>query len=98
MADQKTFHIVLERGAEKDFGRLPTGAKQTVLQEVQRWLVTSPFREIKTRIKRLSGFVPPLYRLRIGDYRAYYRILSDRVVILAILHKKDSDRWLRRFR
>ena len=32
-----------------------------------------------------------------GDYRAYYRIVNDRVVVLAILHKKDSEGWLGRF-
>jgi mRNA-degrading endonuclease RelE of RelBE toxin-antitoxin system len=76
---------------------LPQDAQETVLLEIQRRLTTEPFKEIKTRIKRLSGLVPPLYRLRVGDYRAYYRIVGDRVVILAILHKKDSERWLRRF-
>ncbi|HEV8343830.1 MAG TPA: type II toxin-antitoxin system RelE/ParE family toxin [Candidatus Binatia bacterium] len=97
MAPPRTFRIELDRGAERDLQRLPQDAQETVLLEIQRRLTTEPFKEIKTRIKRLSGLVPPLYRLRVGDYRAYYRIVGDRVVILAILHKKDSERWLRRF-
>lgn len=96
MAPPRTFRIELDRGAERDLQQLPQAVQETVLLEIQRRLTTEPFKEIKTRIKRLSGLVPPLYRLRVGDYRAYYRIAGDRVVILAILHKKDSERWLKR--
>jgi mRNA-degrading endonuclease RelE of RelBE toxin-antitoxin system len=95
VAPPRTFRIELDRGSERDFQQLPQDVQETVLLEIQRRLTTEPFKEIKTRIKRLSGLVPPLYRLRVGDYRAYYRIAGDRVVILAILHKKDSERWLR---
>lgn len=43
----------------------------------------------------MTGFIPPLYRLRVGDYRVYYRIAPPLVAVLAVLHKKDSDRWLK---
>lgn len=95
MADQHAFRIELSDGATRDLGRLPPDVQRATLREIQRWLSTHPFRELKTRVRRLAGIVPPLYRLRIGDYRAYYRIIGDRVVVLAILHKKDGERWLR---
>lgn len=98
MVDQSTFSIELSEGAERDLEKLPPQAQQSILTEGKKWLRMDPFREIKTRIKRLSAFNPPLYRLRIGDYRAYYRIVAQRVVIIAILHKKESDRWLKRVR
>jgi hypothetical protein len=60
-------------------------------------LHVEPFREIKTRIKRLTGIIAPLYRLRIGDYRAYNRVVGDLVAVLAIVQKKDIERWLRPF-
>ncbi len=83
----------ISRRFQGDFKEISTG-----LIEIHRWLGAHPFREIKTRLKRLSGVIPPLYRLRVGDYRVYYRIRADRVVVLALLHKKESDRWLERFR
>ena len=98
MAAQNEFRIELSAGAEKDLGALPTNIQRAVLSEINLRLRSEPYREIKTRIKRLTGMVPPLYRLRVGDYRAYYRILKDRVVVLAILHKKDTERWLKRVR
>lgn len=96
MADPKAFSVEISRGAERDVEGFSPDVQRTVVLEIHKWLTKDPFREVKTRIKRLSGFVPPVYRLRIGDYRAYYRIVTDRVVVLAVLHKKDSQRWLRR--
>jgi len=96
VAPQKTFRIELAPGAERDLRQLQS-AVQTTLSEAQSRLRLEPYREIKTRIKRLTGIVPPLYRLRVGDYRAYYRFTGDILVVLAVLHKKDSERWLRRF-
>ncbi|MGH7833884.1 MAG: type II toxin-antitoxin system RelE family toxin [Candidatus Binatia bacterium] len=96
MAEPKTFHIDLSPGAERDLKAFSPEVQRTISKQIQNWLNKEPFKEIKTRIKRLSGFVPSLYRLRIGDYRAYYRIAGDRVAILGIVHKKDSEHWLRR--
>jgi mRNA-degrading endonuclease RelE of RelBE toxin-antitoxin system len=67
-----------------------------ILLEIQSRLSSEPFKGSKTRIKRLVGFTPPLYRLRVRDYRAYYRIVEQQVVVLTVLHKKDSERWLKR--
>jgi mRNA-degrading endonuclease RelE of RelBE toxin-antitoxin system len=36
------------------------------------------------------------YRLRSGDFRAYYRIVSSNVIILAMTHKKDSEKILKK--
>lgn len=96
MDAQEPFSIELQEGALRDLRRLPTTICHTILEEIRTRLTGTPYAEIKTRIKKLTGLIPPLYRLRVGDYRAYYRILEHRVVILAVLHKKDSDRWLRR--
>lgn len=54
-----------------------------------------PFLPVKTRIKKMSGFNPVLYRLLVGDYRVYYRIHQQNVVVLGILHKKDTKKWLK---
>ena len=98
MAAQKEFRVELSAGAVKDLGALPATTQRAVLAEITLRLRLEPYREIKTRIKRLTGMIPPLYRLRVGDYRVYYRIYQDRAVVLATLHKKDSERWLKRVR
>ena len=89
------FRIEFERHAQKDLESLEKQARLTILEAIQEYLSDTPFQAIKTRIKKMDGFRPTLYRLRIGDYRVYYRITDRTVGILGILHKKESKRWLR---
>jgi mRNA-degrading endonuclease RelE of RelBE toxin-antitoxin system len=67
-------------------------------RDIESYLETSPIPFGKVRIKKLTGFDPPLYRMRSGDFRAYYRIVSNEVVILAITNKKDSEKDLKNLR
>ena len=90
------FAIEVSPHVEREISKLPHAIARQILDEIRARLSADPIREIKTRIKRLTGFSPPLYRLRVGDYRIYYRIVPPRVVILGIFHKTDSDRWLKR--
>ena len=57
-------------------------------------LEENPFSRGDT-VKRLQGFETPTYRLRIGDYRAIYRIRGAVVVVLRIIHRSELDRALR---
>jgi mRNA-degrading endonuclease RelE of RelBE toxin-antitoxin system len=95
-AGDKPFTIEFAREAEREIRTLPAAEARMILQEIQSRLSSEPFKGSKTRIKRLVGFTPPLYRLRVRDYRAYYRIVEQQVVVLTVLHKKDSERWLKR--
>jgi mRNA interferase RelE/StbE len=47
--------------------------------------------------KQLVGEYPPLYRLRVGDYRILYHIESEVLVVLVIHigHRKDVYRFLK---
>ncbi|MEW6324631.1 MAG: type II toxin-antitoxin system RelE/ParE family toxin [Nitrospirota bacterium] len=91
-----SFGIVFEQHARRDLESFPQDVRLSILEEIQKYLSHAPFQSVKTRIKRMNGFTPPLYRLRIGDYRVYYRIYQRQVVILTALHKKDSEKWLSR--
>lgn len=57
-------------------------------------LEANPFPRGDT-VKRLEGFPTTTYRLRIGDYRAVYRITGSVVVVLRIIHRSELDRALR---
>jgi len=48
--------------------------------------------------KRLVGFKVPTFRLRIGDYRAVYRIIENVILILALVARKDLERIIRGLR
>jgi len=68
------FTIEFAREAEREIRELPPADARIILQKIQSLLLSEPFKGSKIRIKRLVGFTQPLYRLRVGDYRAYYRI------------------------
>ena len=37
---------------------------------------------------------PPLYRLRIGDYRAIYFVIGNEVRVTEIIHRSKGYKWL----
>jgi mRNA-degrading endonuclease RelE of RelBE toxin-antitoxin system len=47
--------------------------------------------ESRSRIKRLRGSQSATtYRLRVADYRVFYDITETEVVIIAVLHKRET--------
>ena len=93
---EKRLKVVFGPAAVRDIeGLEPAGSIQLV-RDIQAYLETQPVPFGKSRIKKLGGFDPPLYRLRIGDFRAYYRICGDEVVVLAVTRRKDSRKRLKR--
>jgi mRNA-degrading endonuclease RelE of RelBE toxin-antitoxin system len=48
-------------------------------------------------VKTIRGQADSFHRLRVGDYRVMYDLVSeDRVLlVLGIVHRSDLERWLR---
>ncbi len=44
--------------------------------------------------KLLTHGEPPLYRLRIGDYRAIYFVIEHGVRVTEIIHRSKGYKWL----
>ncbi len=93
--EQKRFKVIFSPSAERDIKKLEAEYAIQLVRDINTYLETSPLPIGKTRVKKLSGYKPPLYRLRSGDFRAYYQIHSQAVIILTITHKKDSERILK---
>jgi len=96
--NQKKFKVVFTPAAERDIEKLEADVALRLVRDLKTYLETAPFPIGKTRVKKLTDFDPPLYRLRSGEFRAYYRIISQKVIILAITHKKDSQEILRKIK
>jgi mRNA-degrading endonuclease RelE of RelBE toxin-antitoxin system len=91
----RRFRIVLAEAAEHDLERLERALSLQVCRDITSYLEINPTPIGKPRIKKLTGFHRPLYRLRSGDLRAYYRIKEGEVVILSVRSKKDSEKFLK---
>ena len=59
-------------------------------------LETNPLPIGKPQIKKIKGIKPPLYRLRVSDYRILYRIRENEVAILKILDRKELEKELKK--
>jgi mRNA-degrading endonuclease RelE of RelBE toxin-antitoxin system len=92
----KRLKIVLAGPAERELRKLEPALALQLCRDIAAYLEDSPLPIGKPRIKKLAGFSPPLYRLRSGDFRAYYRIKQGEIVILGIRQRKNSDRFLKR--
>ena len=48
-------------------------------------------------MRTIQGTADSFHRLRVGDYRVMYDVISeDRVLlVLGIVHRGDLERWLR---
>ncbi|MBU4427383.1 MAG: type II toxin-antitoxin system RelE/ParE family toxin [Proteobacteria bacterium] len=95
---KKRFKVIFSPPAQREIERLELDSALQIAKDTKTYLEISPLPFGKTRIKKITGFYPPLYRLRSGDFRAYYRIISTDVVVLAITHKKNSEKALKKLK
>lgn len=85
--------IRLKPSAIRDMDRLRKYDAARVADGMETHLGREPMKESKSRIKRLRGISDPDYRLRIGDYRVFYNVTSDRVDVLRVMHKNDTHEY-----
>jgi len=92
------FRVIYSRPAQREIESLEIDTALRIAGDIKTYLETSPLPFGKNRIKKLTGFHPPLYRMRSGDFRVYYRIISTDVVVLAVIRKKDSEKALKKLK
>ncbi len=91
------YEIVLAPEAVDDLRRLPASARSSVRDAIEAHLRHQPAKLSRSRIKRLRGLERPQYRLRVNEIRVFYDVSGSAVEILAIVAKKEADRWLSQF-
>jgi mRNA interferase RelE/StbE len=87
--------VLLSRTAQRQLERLPQDASRRLRSKLAV-LAEDPFhRRPGADLRLLWGQDdPPLYRLRVGDYRVLYFILEEEVRITEILHRSQAYRGL----
>ena len=94
--EEKKYKVIYAPAAQRDIEALETDAAIQLARDIKTYLETAPPPFGKSRIKKITGYSPPLYRLRSGGFRAYYRIASRGAIIVAITNKKDSEKILKK--
>lgn len=87
--------VLLSKTARRQLERLPQDANRRVRERL-RVLEHDPIRPRPgADIKPLwTHDDPPLYRLRVGDYRVLYFVLPEEVRVTEIVHRSQGYRGL----
>jgi mRNA interferase RelE/StbE len=89
------YRVLLSQTAVSQLSLLNVKQKKRVKDALAN-LEDDPFRKRSgSDIKKLmTPDVPPLYRIRIGDYRAIYFVINHEVKITEIIHRSKGYKWL----
>jgi len=87
------FRIVLSPRAVRDLDDFSDAVCGKIARAF-RTLEDNPFPRGKL-IRKLKGKSVVYYRRRVDKYRAFYSIQDSTVVILAVLDKKNAERFIR---
>lgn len=92
-----SFHIQLTSSAARELKAIRVYDRRIIVDEMETQLCQQPIIATRNR-KPLSGvspsfeYVPPLWELRVGDYRAYYDVdLDAEKVYVRAIRRKTSD-------
>lgn len=91
---RKKFVVKLSKRFLKILDELPPDTASEIARKV-KMLEIAPLPAGKSRIKKLKGFTPPLYRLRVRDRRVLYRITENKV-FLTVVDRKELERELKK--
>ena len=91
------FEIVLAPEAAEVLKRLRADIRAEVRSAIETHLRHEPEKTSRSRIKRLRALESPQYRLRAGEMRVFYDVVSSSVEIVAIVTKSEANEWLIRF-
>ena len=90
--------IRFARDVEKDLKKLRAYDRKRILDEIERQLLHEPKRPTRNR-KLLVNLippwtaVPPIWELRVGDYRVFYDVSEeDTIVYVRAIRKKPAGR------
>jgi len=81
-----TREIRWDARARKDFGGLDRSVAERVASAIER------LGSGTGDVRRLEGIEPPLYRLRVGDWRVLFRLQRDVILIVRVLPRDKAYR------
>jgi len=78
------FKLIIMPQATKDLSRMPSRDAERAIKRLEALRAG-----IRGNVKRLKDFTP-MYRLRVGDYRALFDLEGATILVRRVLHRKDA--------
>ena len=65
-----------------------------IMDQIEQVLMVNPTLESKAKVKLLRQPAPTPYRLRVGEFRVFYDVVRETVLVIQILSKEESIAYL----
>lgn len=88
------YEILYSDEAIEQLRKFRTFDRTTILDQIEQVLRVNPRVESKARVKRLREPAPTQYRLRVGEFRVFYDVEDETVLVVQILSKQDTHDYL----
>jgi mRNA interferase RelE/StbE len=88
------YEVRYSNEAVEQLKKLRTFDQVAILDQVEQVLSVNPTLESRARLKRLREPAPTQYRLRVGEFRIFYDVDQETVLVVQILTKQDSIEYL----
>ena len=83
------YEVVFTEEAGEDLDKIKKFYARQIASRIETVLLQRAEDVVRTSVKKLRGF-ESLYRLRVGEYRVFYQVQSNEVIILRILSKDEE--------
>jgi mRNA-degrading endonuclease RelE of RelBE toxin-antitoxin system len=80
--------------AVKQLRKLRVYDRKAILDQIEQVLMANPTVVSKARVKQLRDPAPTQYRLRVGEFRVFYDVAEEAVLIIQVLSKQASLHYL----
>ena len=76
--------LVITNHAEKQLSKLPPATAKQIIISLSQFI----FQPQKANLKKLKGY-KNTWRIRVGNYRALFKIENNLVIVIKVGHRKD---------
>ena len=88
------FQVNYSVEAIQQLKKLSAFDRGAILDEIDQVLTVNPTLESKARVKLLRQPAPTQYRLRVGEFRVFYDVDGQTVLVIQILSKQAAIDYL----
>jgi mRNA-degrading endonuclease RelE of RelBE toxin-antitoxin system len=68
--------------------------RAAIIDQIEQILMVNPTLESKAKLKLLRQPAPTQYRLRVGEFRVFYDVVQEAVLVIQILTKEEAIAYL----
>jgi mRNA-degrading endonuclease RelE of RelBE toxin-antitoxin system len=88
------YEVRYSQEAVEQLKRLRAFDQAAILDQIEKVLSVNPMLESRARVKRLREPAPTQYRLRVGEFRIFYDVDQQTVLVVQVLGKQESIDYL----